>query len=220
MDVTSVVATVDGDFEFTESLEIPLNSTLDFQEVSQEVCGNETDIELVKKSAQGNIAAFEQIYLRHHRRIYSLCLRMMANPVEAEDMMQEVFIQLYRKIGSFRGDSQFTTWLHRLTVNQVLMYFRRKNVKIEKMTEDEEFPEQVILGTENPRKMQIVDKIAIDEAIEQLPTGYRTIFVLHDVEGFEHEEISKMLGLSVGTSKSQLHKARLKMRKLLQKKKI
>jgi RNA polymerase sigma-70 factor (ECF subfamily) len=173
MDVTSVVATVDGDFEFTESLEIPLNSTLDFQEVSQEVCGNETDIELVKKSAQGNIAAFEQIYLRHHRRIYSLCLRMMANPVEAEDMMQEVFIQLYRKIGSFRGDSQFTTWLHRLTVNQVLMYFRRKNVKIEKMTEDEEFPEQVILGTENPRKMQIVDKIAIDEAIEQLPTGYR-----------------------------------------------
>jgi RNA polymerase sigma-70 factor (ECF subfamily) len=145
---------------------------------------------------------------------------MLANSTEAEDMTQEVFIQLYRKIGSFRGDSQFTTWLHRLTVNQVLMHFRKKNIKIETTTEDGEMPEQIILGTENPSKMPILDKIAIDQAISELPNGYRTIFVLHDIEGFEHEEISKMLGLSIGTSKSQLHKARLKLRKLLSKTKI
>ena len=176
------------------------------------------DFELTQAAAAGNMMAFEEIYQRHHRRVYSICLRMLQNATEAEDLTQDVFIQLYRKIGSFRGDSAFTTWLHRLTVNQVLMHFRKRNVKFEKTTEEGETPVQVVGGTENPRKMPVVDKIAIEHAIAQLPNGYRNVFVLHDVEGYEHEEVAKILGCSVGTSKSQLHKARLKLRKLLQKK--
>ncbi len=176
------------------------------------------DFDLTKLSAKGNMAAFEEIYNRHHRRVYSICLRMLQNATEAEDLTQDVFIQLHRKIGSFRGDSAFTTWLHRLTVNQVLMHFRKRNVKFEKTTEEGETPVQIVSGTQNPRKMPVVDKIAIENAIEKLPNGYRKVFVLHDVEGYEHEEVARILGCSVGTSKSQLHKARLKLRKLLQKK--
>jgi len=176
------------------------------------------DFDLTKVAAIGDMAAFEEIYKRHHRRVYSICLRMLQNAFEAEDLTQDVFIQLYRKIGSFRGDSAFTTWLHRLTVNQVLMHFRKRNVKFEKTTEEGETPEQTVRGTENPFKMPIVDKIALESAIDQLPAGYKNVFVLHDVEGFEHEEVARILGCSVGTSKSQLHKARLKLRKLLKKK--
>lgn len=177
-----------------------------------------SDLKLAQSATEGNMAAFEELYNRHHRRVYSLCLRMLQNTAEAEDLTQEVFIQLYRKIGSFRGDSAFTTWLHRMTVNQVLMHFRKRTVKFEKTTEEGETPVQIVVGTENQAKMPIVDKIALENAIAQLPNGYRNVFVLHDVEGYEHEEVAKILGCSVGTSKSQLHKARLKMRKLLQKK--
>lgn len=158
------------------------------------------------------------LYERHHRRVYSLCLRMLANATEAEDLTQEVFIQLFRKVGSFRGESAFTTWLHRLTVNHVLMHFRKKGVKYEKTTEEGEIGEiQDIIQSigERPR---FVDRIALDKAISELPPGYRTVFVLHDVEGFEHEEVADMLGVSVGTSKSQLHKARMRLRDLLNKK--
>ncbi len=218
MDLTSVVTADDVNFEVEESNCLPIELSANL--VTEKVIGNETDIDLAKKSALGNMSAFETIYERYHRRTYSLCLRMLANPVEAEDMTQEVFIQLFRKIGSFRGDSQFSTWLHRLTVNQVLMHFRKRNVQNEKTTDDGEIPDQIVSGTENPNKMPIIDRIAIDSAIAELPNGYRTIFVLHDVEGFEHEEIAKKLGLSIGTSKSQLHKARLKMRKLLRKQSI
>jgi RNA polymerase sigma-70 factor (ECF subfamily) len=174
-----------------------------------------SDYALTQAAAGGEMAAFERIYQRHHRRVYSLCLRMTQNPPEAEDLTQEVFIQLFRKIGSFRGESAFTTWLHRLTVNQVLMHFRKRSVKDEKTTEEGDTPEQIVPGTEHYDRMPVVDRIALDKAISQLPRGYRTIFVLHDVEGYEHEEIAKMLGLSIGTSKSQLHKARRKLRDLL-----
>ena len=177
-----------------------------------------TDFELAQVASKGDMAAFEEIYRRHHRRVYSICLRMLQNASEAEDLTQDVFIQLYRKIGSFRGDSAFTTWLHRMTVNQVLMHFRKRTVKFEKTTEEGETPEQIVSGTANPEKMRIVDKIALDNAIEQLPAGYKNVFLLHDVEGFEHEEVARILGCSVGTSKSQLHKARLKLQKLLKKK--
>lgn len=177
-----------------------------------------SDFELAQAASKGDMFAFEETYQRHHRRVYAICLRMLQNAAEAEDLTQDVFIQLYRKIGSFRGDSAFTTWLHRLTVNQVLMHFRKRNVKFEKTTEEGETPVQIVSGTENPRKMPIVDKIALENAIAQLPNGYRNVFVLHDVEGYEHEEVARILGCSVGTSKSQLHKARLKLRKLLQKK--
>jgi len=174
-----------------------------------------TDYALAQKAATGDMVAFEQLYERHNRRVYSLCLRMTGNVQEAEDLAQEVFIQLFRKIGSFRGESAFTTWLHRLTVNQVLMHFRKRNVKLEQTTDDGETPVQIVVGTTNPNQMPVVDRIALDKAIAQLPPGYRTVFTLHDIEGHEHEEISRMLGCSVGTSKSQLHKARMKLRMLL-----
>lgn len=176
------------------------------------------DIELCRLASGGNIPAFEVLYQRYHRRTYSLCLRMTSNQTEAEDLTQEVFIQLFRKIGSFRGDSAFSTWLHRLTVNQVLMHFRRRSVKNERTSEDGEMPEQTVSGTANPGKMQVVDRIALKNAIAELPNGYRSVFVLHDVQGFEHEEVARIMGISVGTSKSQLHKARLKLRGLLVKK--
>lgn len=179
------------------------------------------DLKLIRQAIAGDMDAFEEIYKRHHRRTYALCLRMTQNATESEDLTQEVFVQLFRKMNSFRGDSAFSTWLHRLTVNQVLMHFRKRNVRFEKTVDtDEGVPEQIIIGTENQNKMKIVDRLALEKAISQLPNGYKTVFVLHDVEGFEHEEIARMLNVSSGTSKSQLHKARLKLRKLLSRKRI
>jgi RNA polymerase sigma-70 factor (ECF subfamily) len=174
-----------------------------------------SDYALAQKAAKGDMQAFEELYQRHNRRVYSLCLRMTQNVSEAEDLTQEVFIQLFRKIGSFRGESAFTTWLHRLTVNQVLMHFRRNDANIVKTIEDDKIPEPVVLGTEKPNAMPVIDRIAINKAIAQLPPGYRTVFVLHDIEGYLHEEIANMLGFTVHTSKSQLHKARMKLRELL-----
>jgi RNA polymerase sigma-70 factor (ECF subfamily) len=174
-----------------------------------------TDYELAQRSAAGDMAAFEELYRRHFRRVYALCLRMTGNPDEAEDLTQEVFIQLQKKVGSFRGDSAFTTWLHRMTVNQVLMHFRRRKSRPEFITEDAETPIQIVQGTENHNRMPVVDKIILEDAISKLSPGYRSVFVLHDIEGYEHGEVAEMLGISEGTSKSQLHKARLKLRQLI-----
>jgi RNA polymerase sigma-70 factor (ECF subfamily) len=176
-----------------------------------------SDHALAIAAGGGDMGAFEQLYERHNRRVYSLCLRMTQNVPEAEDLAQEAFIQLFRKIGSFRGESAFTTWLHRLTVNQVLMHFRKRSVKVERTTEEGDTPVQIVRGTEDPNKMPVIDRISLDRALKQLPPGYRTVFVLHDIEGHEHEEIAKMLGVAAGTSKSQLHKARMKLRRLLKK---
>jgi RNA polymerase sigma-70 factor, ECF subfamily len=174
-----------------------------------------SDLELAKKAAGGDGPAFEELYRRHYRRVYALTLRMMGNPTEAEDMTQEVFLQLFNKIGMFRGESAFTTWLHRMTVNQVLMHFRKKSTRSELLTEEGETPIQIVKGTEKPGTMPVIDRISLEKALQQLPTGYRTVFVLHDIEGYEHYEISEMLGIAEGTSKSQLHKARLKLRQLI-----
>lgn len=174
-----------------------------------------SESELVARSAVGDKDAFGQLYEIHRRRVYSLCLRMMGNPADAEDMTQEVFMQVYRKIGSFRGEAAFTTWLHRLTVNQILMYFRKRNVRLEMTTEEGDMKEVMKRAIERPHPLPIVDRIALEQAIAQLPPGYRTVFILHDVEGYEHEEIARILDCSVGTSKSQLHKARMKLRSIL-----
>lgn len=173
------------------------------------------DFELAKKAAGGDGKAFEELYRRHYRRVYALTLRMMGNPTEAEDMTQDVFLQLFNKIGMFRGESAFTTWLHRMTVNQVLMHFRKKSTRSELLTDEGETPVQIVKGTENPRNAPVIDRIGLENALKQLPNGYRTVFVLHDVEGYEHYEIAEMLGIAEGTSKSQLHKARLKLRQLI-----
>lgn len=177
-----------------------------------------SDFELAQASARGDMTAFETIYERHHRRVYSLCLRMVANATEAEDLTQEVFVQLFKKIGSFRGESAFTTWLHRMTVNHVLMHFRKRGVRLEKTTEEGEIGDIQDIVQSIAERPRFIDRIALDKAISELPPGYRSVFVLHDVEGFEHEEVADMLGVSVGTSKSQLHKARMRLRDLLNKK--
>jgi RNA polymerase sigma-70 factor, ECF subfamily len=197
------------------SEELPLARALGTVSSPKVETAETADYALAQMAAGGDMLAFEELYERHSRRVYSLCLRMTANTAEAEDLTQEVFIQLHRKAGSFRGESQFTTWLHRMTVNQVLMHFRRRGSRAEQVTEDGESPQQVVSGTEDPARMPVVDRIALDKALGQLPPGYRAVFVLHDVEGHEHEEVARLLGCSVGTSKSQLHKARMKLRQLL-----
>lgn len=170
-----------------------------------------------KLAAAGDMEAFEKIYRRYHQRVYSICLRMIRNASQAEDLAQEVFVQLFRKIHTFRGDSSFSTWLHKLTVNHVLMHFRKPVVRSEETTQDGEIPIQIVRGSEHPGRMALVDRIALEEAISQLAPGYRMVFILHDVEGYEHEQICRMLGCAVGTSKSQLHKARMRLRSLLTK---
>src|ERR1044072_2215140 len=162
-----------------------------------------SDLALAIAAGKGDMSAFEKIYERHNRRVYSLCLRITQNAAEAKDLAQEAFIQLFRKIGSFRGDSAFTTWLHRLVVNQCLMHFRKRSVKLERTTEEGETPVQVVTGTENPNSMPVMDRIALDNALKQLPRGYRTEFTLHDIDGHEHAEIVKVLGAVVGSLKSQ-----------------
>jgi RNA polymerase sigma-70 factor (ECF subfamily) len=215
MDLASIAIERDGGlFQAEDTTSVPIVQSLS-SEAENVIEKDAPDLVLTKLAASGNISAFELLYERYHRRTYSLCLRMTSNQTEAEDLTQEVFIQLFRKIGSFRGDSAFSTWLHRLTVNQVLMHFRKRSFKNEKTSEDGEIPEQVVPGTENQLKMPVIDRIALTKAVAQLPPGYRSVFLLHDVEGYEHEEVARLMKISVGTSKSQLHKARLKLRGLL-----
>lgn len=174
-----------------------------------------SDFALTRRAHAGDMSALEELYRRHNRRVYSLCLRMTANVSEAEDLTQEVFIRLFDEVGSFRGESAFTTWLHRLTVNLVLMYFRRHKVRFERPTDYVELPEEVSPGTERPDRLTVVERISLEEALAELPPGYRAVFVLFDVEGYTHEEVARLLGCSEGTSKSQLCKARARLRALL-----
>jgi RNA polymerase sigma-70 factor (ECF subfamily) len=143
---------------------------------------------------------------------------MVSNPAQAEDLAQEAFLQLFRKVGTFRGESAFSTWLHRMTVNVVLMNLRKKGLPVVSLEEtietDEESPKKE-LGGPDLKLAGSLDRLQLQRAIEKLPPGYKTIFVLHDVEGFEHNEIATMVGCSIGNSKSQLHKARLKLRDYL-----
>ncbi|HVF67863.1 MAG TPA: RNA polymerase sigma factor [Pyrinomonadaceae bacterium] len=174
-----------------------------------------SDYALTRAAARGEAEAFEELYRLHHRRVYTLCLRMTQNEAEAEDITQDVFIVLLHKAGDYRAEASFTTWLHRMTVNQVLMHFRRKKAKREEQAEDDAEETPAPRGTSGARGAQLVDRITLEDALSRLPPGYRAAFVLHDVEGYEHEEVARLLGCAVGTSKSQLHKARTKLRKIL-----
>ena len=178
-----------------------------------------TEAEAIKRAQTGDVDCFEALYARHKRRVFSLCLRMTGNYAQAEDLTQEAFLQLYRKIASFRGESAFSTWLHRLAVNIVLMHMRKKTpaeVSLEETLEpqSEDGPKKDI-GTRDDVLHGSIDRIVLESAIADLPPGYRIIFILHDVEGYEHNEIAEILGCSIGNSKSQLHKARMKLRTLL-----
>jgi RNA polymerase sigma-70 factor, ECF subfamily len=177
-----------------------------------------SEVELIERAKQGDAEAFEALYHLHKRRVYSLCLRMTANTAAAEDLTQEAFLQLFRKIGTFRGESAFSTWLHRMAVNVVLMQLRKKGlpvVPLEDTIETEEEAPKKELGAPDPGLAGSIDRLQLQRAVDDLPPGYKSIFVLHDVEGYEHNEIAEIVGCSVGNSKSQLHKARLKLRDLL-----
>jgi RNA polymerase sigma-70 factor (ECF subfamily) len=172
------------------------------------------DYELARGAAAGDGGAFEDLYRRYFRRVYSVCLRMTRNAHDAEDLTQEVFIHLFKKIGSFRGESAFTTWLHRLTVNQVLMSMRWRKRRPEVSLEESQAM-RVAREAKGPTGLPLVDKVALKRAVARLPEGYRAAFWLYDVEGYDHSEVAALLGVTEGTSKSQLHRARLKLRKLL-----
>ncbi len=177
------------------------------------------EAEALARAQAGDHHAFALLYSLHKRRIYSLCLRMVGNIAEAEDLTQEAFLQLHRKIATFRGDSAFSTWLHRLAINVVLMHLRKKGLSLTSLDEAidpaaEDRPGRDF-GARDLSLSGAIDRMTLIRAIDDLPAGYRLIFVLHDIEGYEHNEIAQMLDCSIGNSKSQLHKARLKLREAL-----
>ena len=157
---------------------------------------------------------FHDLYQLHHRRVYSICLRMTQDISDAEDLTHEVFVQLFRTIGSFRGESAFSTWLHRLTVNHVLMHFRKnkRRLQSEQITES---TERLVRVSGGSKRTSIVDRILLSEVIAKLPEGYREALILHDIHGLDHKEIARRKGRTEGTSKSQLHKAKVTLRALI-----
>ena len=173
----------------------------------------QSDYELAQAVSHGAISCMADLYERYNQMVYGLCLRMTGNMSEAEDLTQDVFIQLIKKVGSFRGDSRFSTWLYRLTINQVLMHFRNTIRRRECPCMLDELARTRIV--KHSFSHQVVDRIALDTALEKLPSGSRSVLVKFDVEGYNHQEIAEFFGFSTGNSKSQLHKARRKLRKLL-----
>jgi RNA polymerase sigma-70 factor, ECF subfamily len=189
-------------------------------DADQRKTSDSNEADLIDRAKHGDARAFQALYDKHKRRVYSLCLRMTSNTAEAEDLAQEAFLQLFRKIGTFRGESAFSTWLHRLSVNVVLMHLRKKSLPVVSLDEvpsgsNEEDAPKKDFGAEDLALAGSIDRLQLQKAVADLPPGYRTIFVLHDVEGYEHNEIATIVGCSIGNSKSQLHKARMKLRELL-----
>jgi RNA polymerase sigma-70 factor (ECF subfamily) len=179
--------------------------------------------EAIRLAQQGDERGFERIYRLHSQRVYALCLRMMrGNAAEAEELTQESFLQLFRKISTFRGESAFSTWLHRLAFNIVLMRLRRHSFQVLSLDEMLEPGEKTAgllqkhIGSRDLRLAGSADRMDLEWALKQLPRGYRAVFILHDVQGYEHNEIAAIRRCSLGNSKSQLHKARARLRQLLQ----
>jgi RNA polymerase sigma-70 factor (ECF subfamily) len=175
--------------------------------------------DFIKRAQEGDSDAFGALFQANRSRIYSVCLRMTSNAAEAEDLTQDAFLQAFRKITKFRGDSAFSTWLHRIAVNTVLMHFRKNSlcqVSLDEPYGDSDGSKvRREYGTRDKGLAGCVDRVALARAMKELPPGYRTIFLLHEVEGYEHQEIAEMLSCSVGNSKSQLYKAKLRFRELL-----
>lgn len=181
---------------------------------------NRGSLDLIKRAQRGDAEAFASLFHAHKMRIYSLCLRMTNNTAEAEDLAQESFLQVFRKLATFRAESAFSTWVYRIAVNTVLMHFRKKTPC--RVSLDESYGDRGDLkpvrreyGARDGRLETSVTRVALARAMSELPEGYRVIFILHEVDGYQHREIAELLGCSVGTSKSQLHKAKLRIRGLL-----
>ena len=173
------------------------------------------DEELARLVAGGDAAAFNEIYRRHRRFVYNLAVRKTGNKEDAEDLVQESFISVLRRVGSFRGEASFTTWLYRLAINQVNMHFRYRRSRPEAYTSEKEIPERPGRpGLTDPAK-PLIDRLAIENAVRMLPPGYRSAFILHDIEGYSHDEVARLSGHTAGTSKSQLHRARASLRAAL-----
>jgi RNA polymerase sigma-70 factor (ECF subfamily) len=185
--------------------------------------GETTDIpekEIIRQAQQGVAEAFEQLYRRYSKRVYHLCLRMVKNEAEAEDLTQESFMRVFRKIHTFQGKSAFSTWLHRVAVNTVLMSLRKKRRLEISLENDDHYEEKPgvprqIPGGPDLSLLGLFDRENLKRALRQMPEGYRRMLVLHDLLGYEHNEIAVLVKCSAGNSKSQLHKARVRMRTLL-----
>ncbi len=194
------------------------------QDIGQAASGCwETSSDAGNERTHPPISEFEDIYETYRSRVWALCLRMTGNPDDAEDLTQETFVRMFQKLDTFRGESAFCTWLRRIAINVVLLRFQkaswRRERSIEELTDVNPLtgcPHAKEFGQIDTELMETIDRVALQRAISQLPPGFRAVFILHDVEGYEHVEISRLMGCSVGTSKSQLHKARLKMRELLE----
>jgi RNA polymerase sigma-70 factor (ECF subfamily) len=189
-------------------------------QLPQSQSGEVSEAEAIRRAQNGDSAAFETLYRLHCRRVFSLCVRMLKNLAEAEDFTQETFLTVFRKIGTFRGESAFSTWLHRVAANLVLMHIRKKTVaqtSLEEMTEksEENDAPRLELSVPDLHLNGLVDRLTLQRAIDQLPAGCKAEVVLYDIQGYEHREIADMLGCSTGTSKSQLHKTRRRLRELL-----
>jgi RNA polymerase sigma-70 factor (ECF subfamily) len=198
-----------------------MNQNISTEAVSQDANAavrTATDLELVKRAQQGDSEAFAALFHAHKARIYSVCLRMTNNTAQAEDLTQDAFLQVFRKLNTFKGNSALSTWLYRIAVNTVLMHFRKKALKQISLDEPSSHDAKMVrreYGSRDGRLSGSVDRITLTRAIKDLPAGYRTIFLLHEVDGYEHQEIAKILKCSVGNSKSQLHKAKLRIREFL-----
>lgn len=171
------------------------------------------ELELASRIRGGDGAAFEELYRRHATRLYNLSYRMAGSPTDAEDLLQDIFLLAYRKLGSFRGESSLGTWLYRLAMNHCLDVLRSRQARMGQQTDslDDDDAAEVAAAP----AIGAVNRMDLERAIETLPPACRAAFLLHDVEGFGHEEVGAILGISEGTSKSQVHKARLRIRQYL-----
>ena len=172
----------------------------------ESAAGDASEAADVALAAAGDSQAFERLYRRHAARTHSLVRRMLGAEADADEVTQDVFVRAWEKLGTFRGEAAFGTWLHRLAVNVALNW--RKSAARSRRRFDEETPTEVLAG----RQDRGAERMDLEEAIRRLPPGARQVFVLHDVEGFRHEEIAGLMGVTEGTSKAQLHRARMLLR--------
>jgi len=176
---------------------------------------NEVDLDVARRCREGDPAAFEALYLAHAGRLFGLVSRMLGSAPEAEDVLQEIFVSAHRKMGSFRGESTLGTWLYRIAVNHCLDHLRSRGARMARATESLDKDEACEPAAVEPLVPTAISRIDLERAIAQLPAGCRAAFVLHHVEGLDHREVAETLGISEGTSKSQVHKARHRLRLLL-----
>ena len=173
------------------------------------------ELDLVERCRRGDLGAFEELYRAHSGRLFSLAVRMLGNPADAEDLLQEIFLSAHRKLDSYRGEAALGTWLYRLAMNQILDHVRSRAARTGQLTDG--LDDASLLADASGHRLadRAIDRIDLERALLELPDGCRAAFVLHDVEGLEHKEIAQVLGIAEGTSKSQVHKARLRLRGLL-----